>query len=182
MGLITIFFNYVQQLSKNRYIIMETIVKRRQSVDAKVLDINQRIKELDDESRRLRSKVSKILKENNYKINSSDEMVFNSAKSMVDDVLDALNITKKKLLSPCRDSNIVLTRQCIGYILYNNYGMSLTGIAKVLSRTHATVIHGNKAIEVSLYLHRNHKDSRSKEVLNYLNEIGLVMGLTEKIN
>jgi chromosomal replication initiation ATPase DnaA len=162
---------------------METIVKRIQSVDAKVLEINQRIKELDDESRRLRSKVSKILKRNNYKIKSSNEVIIQSAHSMVNDVVNALpEISKEKLLSSCRDREIVLTRQCIGYILHNKYGLSLTSIGNILDRNHATIIHGNKAVEVSLYLHRNHKDSRSKEVLNYLNEIGLVMGLTEKIN
>ena len=82
---------------------METIVKRIQTVDAKVIEINQTIAELEEETRLLRSRVRKILKDNNYKISSSDEMIFNSAKSMVDDVIETLGITKDKLLSSCRD-------------------------------------------------------------------------------
>lgn len=161
---------------------MERIVKRIKTVDAKVLEINQTITELEEETRLLRSRVRKILKDNNYKISSSDEMIFNSAKSMVDDVVETLGITKDKLLSSSRDSEIVLTRQCIGYILRNKYGLNLKSIGRILSRDHTTIIHGNKAIEISLYLYRNHNDSKSKEAVNYLNEIGLVMGLTEKIN
>ena len=161
---------------------METIVKRIKTVDAKVIEINQTIAELEEETRLLRSRVRKILKDNNYKISSSDEMIFNSAKSMVDDVIETLGITKDKLLSSCRDSEIVLTRQCIGYILRHTYGLNLKSIGRILSRNHTTIIHGNKAIEISLYLYRSHNDAKSKEILNYLNEIGLVMGLTKEIN
>jgi chromosomal replication initiation ATPase DnaA len=162
---------------------METIVKRIQTVDAQVIKINNQINKLENEAKGLRSKVSKMLKYNNYKIKSSNEVIIQSAHNMVNDVVNALpEISKEKLLSPCRDSEIVLTRQCIGYILYNKYGLSLTSIGNILARNHATIIHGNKTIEIALYLHKNHKDSRSKEILSYLNEIGLVMGLTEKIN
>jgi chromosomal replication initiation ATPase DnaA len=162
---------------------METIVKRIQTVDAQVIKINNQINKLENEAKGLRSKVSKMLKYNNYKIKSSNEVIIQSAHNMVNDVVNALpEISKQKLLSPCRDSEIVLTRQCIGYILYNKYGLSLTSIGNILARNHATIIHGNKTIEIALYLHKNHKDSRSKEILSYLNEIGLVMGLTEKIN
>ena len=162
---------------------METIAKRIQTVDAQVIKINNQINKLENEAKGLRSKVSKMLKYNNYKIKSSNEVIVQSAHNMVNDVVNALpEISKEKLLSPCRDSEIVLTRQCIGYILYNKYGLSLTSIGNILARNHATIIHGNKTIEIALYLHKNHKDSRSKEILSYLNEIGLVMGLTEKIN
>ena len=162
---------------------METIVKRIQTVDAQVIKINNQINKLENEAKGLRSKVSKMLKYNNYKIKSSNEVIIQSAHNMVNDVVNALpEISKEKLLSPCRDSEIVLTRQCIGYKLYNKYGLSLTSIGNKLARNHATIIHGNKTIEIALYLHKNHIDSRSKEILSYLNEIGLVMGLTEKIN
>jgi len=162
---------------------METIAKGIQTVDAQVIEINNRIKDLENEAKGLRSKVSKILKKNNYKIKSSNEVIIQSAHNMVNDVVNALpEISKEKLLSPCRDSEIVLTRQCIGYILHNKYGLSLTSIGNILDRNHATIIHGNKTVEIALYLYQNHKDSRSREILNYLNDIGLVMGLTEKIN
>ena len=162
---------------------METIVKRIQTVDAQVIKINNQINKLENEAKGLRSKVSKMLKYNNYKIKSSNEVIIQSAHNMVNDVVNSLpEISKEKLLSPCRDSEIVLTRQCIGYILYNKYGLSLTSIGNILARNHATVMHGNKTVEIALYLYRNHKDSRSREILSYLNEIGLVMGLTEKIN
>lgn len=49
---------------------METIAKRIQTVDAQVIEINNRIKDLENEAKGLRSKVSKILKRNNYKIKS----------------------------------------------------------------------------------------------------------------
>ena len=114
---------------------METIVKRIQTVDAQVIKINNQINKLENEAKGLRSKVSKMLKYNNYKIKSSNEVIIQSAHNMVNDVVNALpEISKEKLLSPCRDSEIVLTRQCIGYILYNKYGLSLTSIGNILAR------------------------------------------------
>lgn len=53
-------------------------------------------------------------------------------------------------LLPTRQQLIVIPRQCLGYILTNKYRQGSSHLGRMFECNHATIIHGNKAVDNAL--------------------------------
>jgi chromosomal replication initiation ATPase DnaA len=79
-------------------------------------------------------------------------------------VCNATGITIDEILGPRRTPNLVLARCYIAMHLLKNYHITLSHIARLLSRDHTTIIHYRK-------MYKNLSDVKDSYLLMFLNQL-----------
>lgn len=82
-----------------------------------------------------------------------------AVKSFIDVACEHFHVEKEKMLSKCKDGDVVLARQALFYHMKINLnGYSYCQIARIFDKNHATVVHGVKMIRRHMKLEPHTRD------------------------
>jgi len=153
---------------------METITEKNARAEIEAHKLQLQINEHQRSISKLQRKMVKVYTMIN-KRQSTPLSNLDSAVEMVKNISDEINITHKELKSKTRLQEVVAARQAIWYIFHKEYGMTFTSLAKMFDKNHATIIHGVRRVEDSLYLYQKF-NSKTTTIL-FLEKICKVIGI-----